>query len=465
VLLIHDVTAITVDAERRVVTDAAIAVNGDRIAEVGKAADLLGRYPGAERLDGRGMVAIPGLIDAHVHSPQTMLRSVADDVPWRPYLEAFIWPIQGGYTPEDARASMRLTLLEMLKSGTTGFVDPLVHTRYDFDSLAQTVLDMGMRAVLAKIVMDQAAVAEQMGVIHPGMLETEERSLAEAERALGRWGGAGGGRVQVWYGPRVPREPAVACSPAFYKKVSELAAGAGSGITIHLAGEREDIAFFRREFGMLPVEFAQEYGLTGPNVLVAMGTWISEEEVPILAETGTSVVHCPSANMKLASGVARIPEMRAAGVTVALGCDSGANNNCLDMVREMKAASLLHSVHRMDAAALTAEDVLEMATIEGARAIGREADLGSLEAGKQADVVLVDLRRPHTVPRFDPVANLVYCAHGGDVDTVLVAGRVLMRGREVLMADEEEILEDAERHGREVLRRAGVEVATRWPVV
>ncbi|MBI4259231.1 MAG: amidohydrolase [Actinobacteria bacterium] len=463
-LLVTDVTAVTVDDRRRIVTDAAIAVDGDRIVEVGKAVDLLERYRAAEVLDGRGMVAIPGLIDAHLHSPQTILRGVADDVPWRPYLEDFIWPIQGGYTPEDALASMRLTLLEMLKSGTTCFVDPLVHTRYGFDGLAQAVVDMGLRGVLAKIVMDQAGLAEQMGVIHPGMVEAEESSLAEAERVLQAWFGGGGGRVQVWYGPRVPREPAVACSPEFYARVSDLAGEAGSGITVHLAGEREDVPFFRREFGMRPVEFARKYGLVGGNVLIAMGTWISEEEVPVLAETGTSVVHCPQPNMKLASGVARVPAMRRAGVNVALGCDSGAQNNALDMIREMKAASLLHVVSTMDAAALTAEDVLEMATIAGARAIGRGADLGSLEAGKQADVVLVDMRKPHTTPVFDPVANLVYAAHGGDVDTVIVAGRLLMRGREVLVADEQEILEEADRRGREVVARAGVSVAPEWPV-
>lgn len=463
-LLITNVTVVTVDATRRIVREGAIAVDEDRIADIGKSAHLEGRYPEADRLDGEGMLALPGLIDAHAHSPQALLRSAADDVPWRPYLEEFIWPLQGRYTMEDALISLKLCLLEMLKSGTTCFVDPLVHTRYNFDPLAEAVVEMGMRAVLAKMVMDQAGLAQQAGVIDPGMLETEERSIAEADRAIRTWHGAGGGRLQVWYGPRVPREPAVACSPDFYAKVSRLAHEHGTGITIHLAGEREDLAFFRREFNRLPVEFARDYGLLGPNVLIAMGCWISEAEIPTLAETGTKMAHCPSANMKLASGVTKVPQMRADGVTVALGCDSGANNNCLDMIREMKAACLLHVVSTMDARALTAEDAVEMATIEGARAIGREDELGSLERGKQADIVLVDLRQPHTVPTFDPIANLVYAAHGGDVDTVLVAGRVLMRHRQVLVADERAILEEAEARGREVLARAGITVAPEWPV-
>jgi len=446
------------------VTGAAIAVDGERIAEVGKSADVLARHPGADRIDGRGMVAIPGLVDAHIHTPQTLLRGAADDIPWRPFLEEHIWPLQGRYEPGDALASMRLSLLEMVKSGTTCFVDPLVHSRYGIDGLAEAVLGFGMRGVLAKTLMDRAAQAERSGVIHPGMLETEEQSMAEAARAMERWHGAGGGRLRIWCGPRVPREPAVACSPEFYRRVADMAADHDTGITVHLAGEREDVAFFRRQYERLPVEFARDFGLLGPNVLLAWGTYISDGEIPMLVDTDTRVANCPQPAMKLASGIARVPEMRAAGVTVGLGCDSGANNNSLDMIREMKAASLLHDVARLDASALTAEDVLEMATIDGARCVGMEDEIGSLEPGKQADVVLVDLRKAHTTPRFDPVANLVYAAHGGDVDSVFVAGRALMRDRRVLVADEDEILDEAERRGAPVLARAGVEVKPRWPV-
>jgi cytosine/adenosine deaminase-related metal-dependent hydrolase len=463
--LITNVTAVTMDADRRILTRAAIAIEDDRIVAVDKSDVLEARYAQADRLDGQEMLALPGLIDAHCHSPQTMLRSVADDLPWRPYLEDYIWPLQGSYTPEDALVSMKLTLLEMIKSGTTCFVDPLVHTRYDLDRLAQAVDEMGMRAVLAKMVMDQAGVAQQMGVIDAGMLETEEQSLAEAERAIQTWNGAAGGRLRIWYGPRVPREPAIACSPDFYPRVQALASEHGVGLTVHLAGEIDDLEFFQREFGRKPAEFARDFGLVGPNVLIAMGCWISEEEISILADNGVKLVHCPSANMKMASGIARVPAMRRKGVTVALGCDSGANNNSLDMIREMKAASLLQNIANMDATALTAEDALEMATLEGARAIGQEDDLGSLEAGKQADVILVNLRKAHTTPQFDPIANLVYCAHGGDVDTVLVAGEVLMRNRQVLVADESAILADAETHGRALLQRTGTEIKPLWPVV
>jgi cytosine/adenosine deaminase-related metal-dependent hydrolase len=461
-LVLHHVTAVTLDARRRIITDAALAVEADRIVAVGKAADLLARYPDAERLDGQGMLALPGFIDTHTHSDQALLRSVADDQPWKPFLFEYIFPLLAHRTPADAVASLKLCMLEMLKSGTTTFVDCMVHSRYDFDALAQTVEEFGLRAVMAKYVMPQAAFAPESG-IDAGALTSEHQSLAEARRAFACWHNAAGGRLQVWFGPLVPRDPATS-SPDFYRRVAACAAELGTGIIIHLGAEREDLAFFRDTYGLRPVEFARQVGLVGPNVLLIGGCWFDDDEIAILAETNTRVAHSPCANMKMASGITRVPQMRAAGVTVALGCDAGANNNCHDMIREMKAASLLHNIAQMNARTLTAEAALEMATLEGARAIGREADLGSLEPGKQADILLVNLNEPHTTPVFDPIANLVYAAHGGNVDTVMVAGRVLMRGRQVLYADEAAIMREAGECGRALLARGGLHVAPNWPV-
>jgi len=463
-LLISNVTAVTMDSRRRVIRDAAVAIDGDQISAVDKSSVLEARHPDAELLDGEGMLAVPGLIDTHAHTPQALLRSAADDVGWRPYLERFIWPMQGVFGPREALASIQLTMLEMVKSGTTCFVDPLMQSAYKVDALAQAVVDSGMRAILAKSVMDQASLVEQRGAIDPRMIETEEQSLAAALDAIKNWNGAGDDRLRIWFGPRVPREPATACSPGFYSKVSRLAADHGVGITVHLAGEKDDLAFFAREYGQTPVEFAAANGLLGSNVLLAMAVWVAEPEVPRLAETCTGVAHCPSANMKLASGIAKVPAMRSAGVAVGLGCDSGANNNCYDMVREMKAASLLQSVALGHADALTAEDALEMATIEGARAIGWSDQIGSLEPGKQADVVLIRQREAHSMPCLDPIANLVYANHGGDVDSVLVAGRLLMRGRHVLTLNEDAILDEAAELATAVVERSGVAVATSWPV-
>ena len=461
-LLISPVTAVTMDARRRIISQAAIAVEGQRIAALGKAADLARRFPGADRLDGRGMLALPGLIDAHVHSDQAILRSFADDLPWQPYLFERVFPLLKHRSSADALASLKLCMLEMIRSGTTCFVDCMVHSRYDFDLLTQAAVDMGLRVTLAKYAMPQAAI-QNSSAIDAGKLSSQDESLAAIERAIRAWHGAADGRIQVWYGPLVPRDPQT-CSPAFYQTIAERAAALNTGITMHLGAEREDIAFFADHFNMRPAEFAHTHGLSGPNVLLINGCHFNEVEIDILAESGTSLAHSPSANMKMASGVARVPAMRARGVAVALGTDAGANNNCHDMLREMKAASLLHNLTRMDAAALTAEDVIEMATIEGARAIGRAHEIGSLEAGKQADLILVDLHKAHSMPVHDPLANLVYAAHGGDVDTVMVAGKLLMRSRQLVGIDESAILAEAQALGSDLLRRAGMEVRPNWPL-
>ena len=463
-LLITNLTVVTMDARRRILSEGAIVLEAERILAVGKAAELEPRFAGAQQINGRGMLALPGFIDAHVHSDQALLRSIADDQPWRPFLNQFIWPIMAKRTPEDALLSLKLCMLEMIKAGTTCFVDSIIPTRYPFDALAQAVVDTGMRAVLTKYVMPQASFSKQGSRVDTGAILNEEQSFADAEQSIRAWHGGANGRIQVWYGPLTAREPASTCPPEFYWRVSRQAREYGVGITIHLGGERDDAPFFQRVFGLRPVEFAQKNGLVGPNVLLINGNWFDQDEIRILAETDTRLVHSPTANMKMASGIAKIPQMRDAGITIALGCDSGANNNCHDMIREMKAASLLHKISSMDASALPAEAVLEMATIEGARAIGLEDQIGSLEAGKQADIILVDLRQPHSMPVYDPIANLVYTAHGGDVDTVIVAGKILMVNRHLPHVDEEAILSQAQETGQKLLASAGIKVAPTWPI-
>lgn len=456
---------VTMDAERRIYRDGLVAVRGETIVAVGREADLLHRFQASEMLDARRMAVIPGLIDAHTHTPQAMLRSAADDLGWAPYLIDWIWPLQGAYTEADAMASLKLMMLECIKAGTVMFVEPFVHSRYNYDAFAQAVLDSGMRAGLAKLVMDRTEHALQAGVINLGMLETREGSLGAAEAAIARWHNAGGGRLRVLLGPRVPRPMGEACSPGFFQELRGLSDSTDVFIHCHLAGETDDLPYFREMYNGTPFEFAEANGLAGPRNMLVMCCHASPSDVEILARTGTHVVHCPQPNMKMASGVAPVPLMRQKGVNVALGTDSGANNNCYDIFREMKAASLLHNIHNMDSECITAEDCFEMATRNAARAVGLADQLGSIEPGKQADLTIVDLDKPHLRPVYDVVANLVYSGCGADVDSVMVAGRFLMRKRQVLTLDEEAILHEAQRRGDEVMQRAGKVVAPRWPVL
>lgn len=456
--------AITMNPQREIITDAGLAIKEGQIIFIGKAADMATQYEAAEKIDAHQMVALPGLIDCHLHSAQTLLRGLADDVGWFPYLRDYIWPLQGGYTAEDAAASLDLTLLETIKNGTTTFVDPLVHSRYDFDNLAAIVERSGSRAVLAKIVMDLYAKAASAGVIASGMLETRERSFQDVGEKVRRWQGAAGGRLKVFLGPRVPRPEAEACSSEFYKEVAALSRDMEIGVTVHLAGERDDQPYFARQYGLSPVEFLAKVGLLGPQILLAMCCWLSKDDVELLAKTGTKVVHCPTANMKMASGVAPVADMLATGVDVALGTDSAANNNSLDLWQEMKMASLLQNIHLLDPRALVAETALEMATINGAKALGWSDSIGSLEAGKRADIILVNIDQPHLIPSHDLVSNLVYAVRGSDVDTVIVDGRLLMRHRVVLTLDEEKIMANAHEAARRVTVRAGILATPDWPV-
>jgi cytosine/adenosine deaminase-related metal-dependent hydrolase len=228
---------------------------------------------------------------------------------------------------------------------------------------------------------------------------------------------------------------------------------------------KDDIRYMRNEFGMTPLQFMRHCGLVGEHVIYAHGVWIPEEDFEILRETGGTVCHCPASNLKLASGFAPVPEMLRAGVNVALGCDGGPSNDCYDMIREMKLAAIVHKARLLDPTALPAERVLEMATLRGARATLWGNELGSIEPGKLADLIVVNQRKPHLVPVRNPISTLVYAANGGDVDTVIVNGKLVVEDRKLLTLDEDEILREAQRIGPEVDARLGLEVKSSWPVV
>jgi cytosine/adenosine deaminase-related metal-dependent hydrolase len=444
-LLIGPVTAITMDAERRVIGDAAIAVDGPFIAGVGKASDVWARFPGATRLDGGGRLALPGLIDAHGHADQSLLRGTTDDVGWVPFLRDWIDPWLQQRRPDQLLAAYRLSLLEMVHAGTTCFLSPNVDPTDDLDGLAEVIGSSGLRAVLARWV-------------EPG-------SLAGAAEAVGRWQGGADGLIQTWFGLMVPRQEGDECVPAFYRAVMDTAAELGAGVAYHFCSEIEDASYYESTFGMRPAEWAAQHGLLGPNVVLINGCWFTPHEIELVAASATSVVYSPTATMKMATGVTPVASLRAAGVNLALGTDGGANNNSHDMIAEMKAGCLVQNITARRAGAVTAEDVLEMATIGGARAIGRSHDLGSLEVGKRADVVLVDLDRPHTVPVTDPVSNLVYAANGGNVDTVLIDGRIVLRDGRATTVDEAAILGEARAAAAGIAGRITPAHRARWPVL
>src|SRR6266571_138200 len=460
-MLFKNAIIVTMNATRDIISDGAIAIKGNRIVSVDKTAALLPMYGDDEVIDVQGKLIIPGLIDTHVHLAQALIRGCADDMALIQWLCERVWVLQGNFTTDDGYVSARLCIAEMLKSGTTTFLESMLAHSYGFDGIARAVDESGIRACLAGIVMDIGTYATQDNAMHPGMIESREKSLLGVLDMHSKWNGAAADRIHVWFGPRTPG----GVSGELYREMSELAHLRDMGITMHLAEVEADKIFLNEKYGLSPVAYAESVGLLGPkNVLVHM-VWLTREDIEKLAATRTSVSHNPSSNSKLASGVCKVPQMLASGVNVALGCDGGPSNNDYDMIREMKLAALIHKAVTLDPLIVPAETVLEMATINGARALGLEREIGSLEVGKKADLVVVNFDHLHPPPSLNPLATRCYASTGGEVDMVVVDGQVVVEQGQLLTMDEDEVMEQAWQHANALYQRAGIEIKPKWPVL
>jgi cytosine/adenosine deaminase-related metal-dependent hydrolase len=459
-LMLKNATIITMNQRREIIQDGAVVIEENGIVDVGKTKKIKSSHRVEREIDCRGKLVLPGLVDCHVHLAQALIRGCADDMALIPWLRQRVLPLQGTYTEKEGELSAKLCCIEMIKSGTTTFVECLLHWRYGFDRIARVVEKIGIRGVLSKSLMNVPGYADQKDAIPSGMVEDGEKTMKQTIQMIQRWHGKANNRIHVWFGARTPG----ACTVDFYREISEKARKYKTGITIHLAEVKQDIEYLRREFGMTPMEFMNHCGIVGPHVIYAHGVWIPPEDFKILQRTGGTVCHCPASNLKLASGFAPVPEMLKSGVNVALGCDGGPSNNCYDMIREMKLAALVHKARLLDPEVLPAETVLEMATLNGARATLWRGQIGSIERGKLADLIVIDLRRPHLVPVRNPVSNLVYAANGGDVDTVIIDGKIIMENRQMTTIEEEEVVQEAIEAGPLVDQRLGLKIGPKWPL-
>ena len=406
-----------------------IAITGDRISALGRGL----KAKAAITIDASHMAVLPGLVNAHTHLSMTLLRGVADDMQLTEWLETQIWPIESNLTAEDCYAGALLGCLEMIKSGTTCFAD-----QYFFmERVARAVEEAGLRGVLSH------------GIIERDDPAKRESELKAGEELVKSQHGKANSRILTMFGPHA----VYTCSPECLTRVKELANRYKVGIHIHLSESQEEVESIVKKYGRRPVEHLEALGFLGPEVLAAHCVWLTDDEIAILRRRGVKPVHNPVSNMKIACGISPVRKMLEAGIPVALGTDGAASNNSLDMFREMKSAALLGKAHDLDPTALPAWSVLEMATINGAKALGLEKEIGSLEVGKKADLVLVDLRKPHLTPLHNVASHLVYSAAGGDVDTVIVDGKILMRGRRVLTLDEYRVMEMAQRASEGLLAR------------
>ncbi len=372
-------------------------------------------------IDAKGGVVMPGLVNTHTHAGMTLFRGYADDLTLSDWLENHIWPAEAQLTDNDLYIGTKLACLEMIRSGTTAFVDMYIHV----DRVARAVEESGMRAALS------------YGMIDLGDETRAESELKEGRRFVKEWNGRADGRITTMYGPHAPNT----CSREFLMKVKEQAKQDNAKIHIHVLETEAELNQMKEQFGMCSVNMLDEIDFLDNDVIAAHCVWLSDGDMDILNERGVNVSHNPVSNMKLASGIAPVPKMLARGVNISLGTDGCASNNNLNMFEEMKTAALLHKVDTSDPTVLPAQQVLEMATINGARAMGINS--GMLKVGCMADVIIVDMDKPHLTPRYNVASHLVYSASGADVRTTIVNGKVLMDDYKVLSMDEQTVMKKA----------------------
>ena len=423
-LVITGGTIVTMDGDRRILTPGGLAVDGTDIVAVAESDAIAERFVAADTIDATGMVVLPGLINTHTHAPMVMYRGLADDLALREWLEQYILPAESKtVTPEFVRLGTRLAALEMIRSGTTTYVDMY----YFEEAIAEATSDAGLRGVLGQTII-QFPVPDA---------PTPADALARAERFIEAW------REDDLIVPAVAPHSMSTLDEAMLEASRDLARRHGVPMLIHLAETEDEVEIAEERHHQSPTAYLEAIDFGGPNTLAAHGVWVSADDIAILRRRGVGVSHNPESNMKLASGAAPLTRYLEAGVAMSLGTDGAASNNDLDMFEAMRFAALLHKLLDADPRAIGAETALEMATIGGARAIGLERLIGSLEPGKRADLIIVSMNAARQTPMYDLISHVVYTTRGDDVDTTIVNGRILMRAGRVLSLDESAVLAEA----------------------
>jgi cytosine/adenosine deaminase-related metal-dependent hydrolase len=476
VLLIRDADyVVTLDPRRRILERHSLLLEGKRIADLGPCADLDGRYLDRCRaqgaiLEARGRLVIPGYVNTHVHTFEHLSRGlIPDDLSTFAWGATYARPFYASLTEDEAYIAARLACLEMLRSGTTCFVDVNILVSHGhLDAVAQAVSESGMRAVLGRGVFDlmpKAMAAAMSPDLQQRVLSpSADAALREVASLLDRWTSTAGGRIRAWasiYG-LFPY-----CSDELFAGLRALAERYGVGMAFHMASSIEEARMVEKRVGTWPITQLDKLGVLAPNLLLTHCTAVTDREVGILAERGTKVAFCPGAALRLAKGITRIgkiPEMIQAGVTVSLGADGVSSSGTFDHARLAGITAGLFKDARMDVSLVPAETALEMATLNGARGVLWDDELGSVEVGKTADLALYDIETPEWVPRHDVVRNLVYCADGRSIRTVLVDGKVVYDAGRAPGIDAGKAVGEASVAGERIARRLGLDPRRRWPV-
>jgi cytosine/adenosine deaminase-related metal-dependent hydrolase len=438
--LIRNATILTMN-DRLAIVEGAVGVVDGRIVSVG---------PEPERrwdtvINAGGAYLLPGFVQTHLHLCQTLFRGFADDMPLLEWLQKRVWPLEAAHSPATLRAATRVAASELLRSGTTTVLT--METVHDTDVVFETLAEAGLRGTIGKCMMDRSDTG-----VPARLREDTRRSIEESEALRRRWDGASNGRLRAAFAPRF----AVSCTRELLEAVAELSVSQRTLVHTHASESREEIEVVRQLSGGLSnLEYLAATNLATPLLCTAHCVWVTDREQALLAERAVKVMHCPGSNLKLGSGVAPVAEMRRRGICVSIGADGAACNNRLDMFDEMRLAATLQAVKEAPGA-LTARDVLWMATRDGARTLGLERDIGSIETGKHADLILVDRDRAHLAPDVDPWTTLVYATRGTDIRLTMVDGRILVRDSHLSDLDEAEIAHDGREAAAQLAGRAGL---------
>ena len=422
--LVGNGTVLVMDDAGTRIANGAVAVQGDTIVAVGPA-DRFEAWHIDRRIDARGGLILPGLINTHTHAAMTLLRGIADDLPLMTWLDDHIFPAEARLDQEMVQTGATLACAEMILSGTTCFCD-----MYLFEAgVALAARQAGMRALVGEVLFDFDS--PNYGSVEAGFNYTQ--------RLFDEW--SGDSLITVSVDPHSP----YLCAPSLLQRADALARRHNAPLVIHLSETSAEVARIKERFGVTPVRHLADLGLLGPHVVACHAVVLTEEDIELLHRHQVKVSHNPESNMKLASGIAPVPELLAAGVCVGLGTDGCSSNNNLDLLAEMDTAAKLHKVSRLDPTVMPADTVLRMATIDAARVLGLDRTIGSLEPGKWADLIVIDTAQPHLTPMYDPVSHLVYAARGSDVVHSLIHGRLVMENRRLTTIDVEKTMAEARR--------------------
>ncbi len=426
-------TILTLDHDNTIIENGAVAVVDDTIAEIGPEERLREKYPGAERLTAEKGLVMPGLINVHTHAAMSCLRGIADDLPLMTWLQEYIFPVETSLTGEIVYQATRLSALEMIRSGTTTFCDMYLFAK----DVARATAESGMRAWLGEGMFDFPS--PNYGRPDAGIVYVDELFELYRDHSL----------INITTDPH----STYTCSPELLEQIKKQAERNQALFVIHLSETADEVENIRKQYGNSPVNHLESLGLLDSQVVAAHCVVLTEKEINLLARRNVKVAHCPESNMKLASGVAPIPALLAAGITVGLGTDGCASNNDVDMFGEMDTAAKLQKVHLLDPTVMNAAQTLDLATMGGARLLGADKIIGSLEPGKKADMIVLEFNQPHLTPLYNIPSHLVYGARGADVVHSVINGRIVMRNRDIVTLDEEAIMSGMNRIAGGIRRR------------